>query len=67
MKDELWMRTWNDGHPRFSDDLHRGILWLLTPFQRLGKGTTPRANPDQDALSARIAPRQGERAHSKAG
>lgn len=36
MKDELWMRTWNDSHPRFSDDLHRGLLWLAASFRRLG-------------------------------
>lgn len=36
MQDELWMRTWNDGHPRFSDDLHRGLLWLAAPLRRIG-------------------------------
>lgn len=41
MKDELWMRTWNDGHEHFSADLHRGILWLLAPLRRLGKHTAP--------------------------
>lgn len=35
MKDELWMRTWNDGHPRFSDDLHHGLLWLIAVLRRL--------------------------------
>ncbi len=54
MKDELWMRTWNDGQPRFSDDLHRGILWLLAPFRRLGKHTAPQVT-------------LGGEAHSKAG
>ena len=32
MKDELWMRTWDEGHPRFSDDLHRGLMWLLASY-----------------------------------
>ncbi|HEV7342966.1 MAG TPA: hypothetical protein VGN68_15155 [Sphingopyxis sp.] len=36
MKDELWMRTWNNGHPHFSNDLHRGLLWLLASFRRVG-------------------------------
>ena len=36
MKDELWMRTWDEGHPRFSDDLHRGLLWLLASLRRIG-------------------------------
>jgi len=44
MKDEMWMRTWTDGHPHFSDDLRRGIMWLLTPFRRLGEWVAqPRA------------------------
>lgn len=36
MKDELWMRTWGDGHPHFSDDLHRGLVWLVARFRRIG-------------------------------
>lgn len=36
MKDELWMRTWAEGHPRFSDDLHYGLLWLVARFRRIG-------------------------------
>ncbi len=36
MKDELWMRAWDDGHPRFSDDLHYGLLWLVARFRRIG-------------------------------
>lgn len=36
MKDELWMRSWNEGHPQFSADLHRGLLWLFAPVRRLG-------------------------------
>lgn len=36
MKDELWMRSWNEGHPQFSADLHRGIMRLLAAFRRPG-------------------------------
>ena len=25
MQDEIWMRNWNDAHPRFSADLDRGL------------------------------------------
>jgi len=57
MKDELWMRTWNDGHPRFSDDLHRGIVWLLTPFRRLGEWIALPSVPGQDSFFARTAAR----------
>ncbi|MBJ7441452.1 MAG: hypothetical protein JHD35_20870 [Sphingopyxis sp.] len=58
MKDELWMRTWNDGHPRFSDDLHRGLVWMATPFRRIGTRimrpniaaeSTPLPEPQHDA------------------
>ncbi|ALJ14942.1 hypothetical protein ATM17_19450 [Sphingopyxis macrogoltabida] len=37
MKDELWMRNWNEGHPQFSADLHRGLMQLRTAFRRLGE------------------------------
>ncbi|WP_411339533.1 hypothetical protein V6U71_16860 [Sphingopyxis sp. J-6] len=37
MKDELWMRSWNEGHPQFSADLHRGLMRLRTAFRRLGE------------------------------
>ena len=43
MKDELWMRTWDEGHPRFSDDLHRGLVWLVARFRRIGRRIMPRA------------------------
>lgn len=50
MKDELWMRTWNEGHPRFSDDLHRGLMWLVARFRRIGgrimrRATTVESTP----------------------
>ncbi len=43
MKDELWMRTWDEGHPRFSDDMHRGLLWLVARFGRIGARIMRRA------------------------
>ncbi len=44
MKDEFWMRTWNDGHPHFSNDLHRGLMWLLASFRRIaGRVARPAA------------------------
>lgn len=66
MKDELWMRTWNDGHPRFSDDLHRGIVWLLTPFRRLGEWIALPSAPGEDSFFARATTRRGQR-RRKAG
>jgi hypothetical protein len=35
VKDELWLRTWNDGHPHFSGDLHRSFLWVFAQLRRL--------------------------------
>lgn len=58
MKDELWMRNWNDGHPHFSDDLHRGLVWLVQSFRLIGARlmrhttaaeTTPSPVPQHDA------------------
>lgn len=66
MKDELWMRTWNDGHAHFSADLHRGMLWLLTPFRRLGKAVAPQIT-GEDSLFARAAPHRAGQPRRKAG
>lgn len=52
MKDELWMRTWTDGHPQFSDDLHRGLLWVAARFRALG------ARINRRAIHAESAPRR---------
>lgn len=57
MKDELWMRDWNDSNPRFSDDLYRGIVWLLTPFQRLGEWIALPSAPGEDSAFSRAATR----------
>lgn len=66
MRDELWMQTWNDGHPRFSDDLHRGILWMLTPLRRLGNAAAPHIT-GEDSIFARPAPRLSGQPHRKPG
>lgn len=50
MKDELWMQTWNDGHPRFSDDLHRGLVWLLGPLTRIGARIKLRATAAESTI-----------------
>lgn len=35
MQDELWMRNWNDSHPRFSADLDHGFAQLAGAIARL--------------------------------
>jgi len=55
VKDELWMQTWNDGHPHFSADLHRGLLWLLTALRRLAGSITPARHPAEHNAFAPIA------------
>jgi hypothetical protein len=37
MKDEHFMRVWNEGHDHFSADITRGLKWLATPVRRLGE------------------------------
>ena len=37
MKDEHFMRVWNEGHDHFSADITHGLKWLATPFRRLGE------------------------------
>lgn len=59
MKDELWMRNWNEGHPRFSGDLHRGIAWLFTPFRRLGEWIALPSAPGEDSVFARAVAQCG--------
>jgi hypothetical protein len=66
MKDEIWMRNWNEGHPHFSHDLHRGILWLLTPFRRLGAWIALPSAPGADSVFARVAAHCGMPARRKA-
>lgn len=43
MKDEVWMRTWDAGHARFSEDLHRGLVRLAALVRRLGARIMRRA------------------------
>lgn len=56
MKDELWMRTWNEGHPRFSDDLHRGLLWLVARFRHIG-GRIARPAAVAETMPLPVTPR----------
>ena len=37
MKDEHFMRAWNEGHDHFSADITRGLGWLAAPVRRLGE------------------------------
>jgi hypothetical protein len=60
MKDELWMQTWNDGHPHFSDDLHRGIVWLFTPLRRLGEWIALPSAPGEDSAFAPVKARRAQ-------
>lgn len=38
MQDEIWMRSWNDGHAHFTADMHRARIaatrWIGARFQR---------------------------------
>lgn len=37
MKDEQFMRAWNDGHDHFSADIARGFKRIASAFRRLGE------------------------------
>ncbi len=37
MKDEHFMRAWNDGHDHFSADITRGLAWLWGPVRHFGQ------------------------------
>lgn len=64
MRDELWMRTWNEGHDRFSTDITRGLRHLGDAFARLGRWIAPANLPGTDSFFARAAVRCGLRAAS---
>lgn len=53
MKDEQFMRVWNDGHDHFSADITRAIKWLIEPFQRLGEYIRPTNAPGLDVAFSR--------------
>jgi hypothetical protein len=61
MKDEQFMRAWNDGHDRFSADMARGLSWLATPFRRLGEWIALPSAPGEDSVFTRAAARCGVR------
>jgi hypothetical protein len=67
VQDELWMRTWNDGHERFSADLHRGTLALRTLFRQLDRGTAPRTNVDETDSVAPVTIGRESKRRRKAG
>ena len=37
MMEEHFMRSWNQGHDRFSADLHRGLTRMLGALRRFGE------------------------------
>ncbi|MEQ8311966.1 MAG: hypothetical protein RIA72_14845 [Sphingopyxis sp.] len=62
MKDEQFMRVWNDGHDRFSADITRAIDWLTEPFRRLGEYIRPANVPGTDVFFSRCGRRPRRRA-----
>lgn len=39
MQDEIWMRNWNDAHPRFSADVDQGLARIakaISAWRRRG-------------------------------
>lgn len=59
MKDEHFMRAWNEGHDHFSADITRGLNRLAAPFRRLGEWIAPANAPGEDNVFTRIATRCG--------
>lgn len=59
MKDEQFMRVWNDGHDHFSADITRAITWLAEPFRRMGEYMGPASAPGEDSVFTRAAARCG--------
>ncbi len=62
MKDEQFMRVWNDGHDHFSADISRAIKWLTEPFRRLGEYIRPANVPGTDVFFSRCGQRPRRRA-----
>lgn len=57
MMDEHFMRSWNDGHDRFSADLHRGLTRLLAPLRRFGEWIALPSAPGEDRVFVKAAGR----------
>ncbi len=55
MKDEQFMRGWNDGHDHFSADITRGLHWLAIPFRRLGERIAAPSAADRCGVRPRRA------------
>ncbi len=59
MIDEMWMRTWNDGHGRLSADMDRGFERLASAVRRFGQWMAPPSLPGADSFFARTTARCG--------
>lgn len=64
MKDEIWMRTWVDGHDGLSADIDRGFARLGHALRRLGQWIAPAGRSGINSFFARAAVRCGLRAAS---
>ncbi|KTE08225.1 hypothetical protein [Sphingopyxis sp. H115] len=59
MKDEQFMRVWNDGHDHFSADITRAAKWLAELLRRMGEYMAPASAPGADSFFTRAAARCG--------
>ena len=66
MKDEQFMRVWNDGHDHFSADVTRGLHRLAAPFRRVGAWIALPSAPGEDSVFTRAAARCGIRPRRRA-
>lgn len=57
MMEEHFMRSWNQGHDRFSADLHRGLTRLLAPLRRFGEWIALPSAPGEDRVFVKAAAR----------
>lgn len=64
MKDEIWMRSWAEGHDRFSTDITHGLQRMGDALNRFGQWIAPTSRPGTDSFFARAAVRCGLRAAS---
>ncbi|APZ99343.1 hypothetical protein BWQ93_13275 [Sphingopyxis sp. QXT-31] len=55
--EEHFMRSWNQGHDRFSADLHRGLTRLLAPLRRFGEWIALPSVPGEDRVFVKAAGR----------
>lgn len=57
MMEEHFMRSWNQGHDRFSADLHRGLTRLLAPLRRFGEWIALPSAPGEDRVFVKATSR----------